>query len=114
MVVLRRYHLFQVQKGRSQFGIGNLAVSAARWKVVDYTHFTYIYPISLLTRKPRPAEPFLKILDPLTPGSWMSFLVSSFLVTAGTVLIIKINPFLKEDKKVSTVPVRSKSEFEIL
>ena len=84
-------------------------MSAARQKAVDYTHFTYIYDVSLFLKKPEPSEPFLKILDPLSLPSWMSFLISTLIVSFGAVVLLKSQPDLRKNAVVMSTTVMQSS-----
>ena len=97
----------QIQRGNTHFGIGDIAIDLSRSAVVDYTHFTYIFGIGFFTRKPRPADSFLKIFDPLTPASWIGFLLSTLIVGAVIIFIVRVHPLLKHDPIVASTSVSS-------
>ena len=67
-----------VQKGQSQIGLGHLALASNRFQVIDYTHFLYVFKISLMTRRPVIQKPFWKLFEPMDVYSWSGFIFTSF------------------------------------
>ena len=87
-------------------GMGDVAISSARMQVVDYTHYTYSLHTKFFTRTPDSQDQFFKIFLPLSFGSWMSFLVSTVLVSLTALLVIRFNPLIMSNPQLSTTSVR--------
>ena len=65
----------------------------ARQQAVEFTRFTYFFAIGLLTREPKPVEPFLKIFAPLDTNVWLAFGVTLIVSSLSLVLILRCLPF---------------------
>ena len=84
----------QVLREEAQFGIGQLVIDSQRLYFVDYTAHTYLYKAVYMARKGKPAEPFLKVLEPLDPRGWAGFVLTAVIVTVVVVCVIQFHPHL--------------------
>ncbi len=79
------------------FGVGAIAITSGRYKVVDFTSYAYPKELSFMVRKAQPVDSFYQVVYPLSLDVWIGVL-SSALIVAITLYLLH-NLYLIWDSK---------------